>query len=135
VNRKLLRSPAALFEEIVNGWALPLTLALSKEVEMIDWDRVTELQHEIGEDDFLEVGRLFLTEMQRKLEDMAVASVRDAADFHYLRGSATNLGLAEFAELCGAAEGAAKNGGTPEFEPIRDSFDRAAAEIAALFEG
>ncbi len=102
---------------------------------MIDWDRVTELQHEIGEEDFIEVGRMFISEMEEKLRDMAAAAQCEADDYHYLRGSAANLGLVEFAEMCGQAEGAAKTGGSTDLAAIRDSFDRSISEIAGLFEG
>ena len=100
---------------------------------MIDWDRVTELQNEIGEEDFVEVGQLFIAEMEDKLQDMAVAATRGADDYHYLRGSAANLGLVEFAELCGLAESTAKTGGCPDFAVVRDSFTRSIAEMSDLF--
>lgn len=99
---------------------------------MIDWDRVSELQEEIGEEDFIEVGRLFLAEIEEKLQEMAAEGSRDAADYHYLRGSAANLGLVEFADLCGAAEAAAKTGDTGDLAPIRACFDSSAAEIAEI---
>lgn len=102
---------------------------------MIDWDRVTELQDEIGEEDFIEVGRMFIAEMQEKLEAMGELPAPGTEDYHYLRGSAANLGLAEFADLCGTAEAAAKSGETTDLAAIQASFDRAIAEIADLFEG
>ena len=100
---------------------------------MIDWDRVTELQNEIGEEDFIEVGQMFIAEMEDKLQDMELAPVRGAEDYHYLRGSAANLGLIEFAELCGQAESSAKTGGCPDFAVVRDSFTRSIAEMSDLF--
>lgn len=101
---------------------------------MINWDRVTELQDEIGEEDFLEVGRMFIAEMEEKLQDMAGSPHREAADYHYLRGSAANLGFTEFAELCGAAESAGNDGAPDNFAAIRDSFNKSLAEISDLFD-
>lgn len=102
---------------------------------MIDWDRVTELQEEIGEEDFVEVGQMFVAEIEEKLQEMAAAGSHDAADFHYLRGSAANLGLVEFAGLCGEAEQTARGGGIGDFAAVRASFTASLAEIVPLFEG
>lgn len=102
---------------------------------MIDWDRINELKDEIGEEDFIEVGQLFLAEIEEKLADMATTGSQDAADFHYLRGSAANLGLTAFADLCSTAEATAKGGGAGDLAPIRACFDSSAAEIAGLFDG
>ncbi|MEM1272471.1 MAG: Hpt domain-containing protein [Pseudomonadota bacterium] len=100
---------------------------------MIDWDRVEELRDEIGDDDFVEVGRLFLSEIESKLAEMGTASAFSSADFHYLRGSAANLGFIEFAQCCAAAESEAKSNGPVNFAEVKQSFARARAEIGALF--
>ena len=102
---------------------------------MIDWDRVTELQHEIGEEDFIEVGLMFVSEIREKLGEMELDAAPGAEDYHYLRGSAANLGLVEFAELCGQAEGLARSGGSADLHLVRDSFERSVTEMSAIFEG
>lgn len=79
---------------------------------MIDWDRVAELRDEVGPDDFGEVVELFLDEVEAVLHRLA-GNPQPAAyeeDFHFLKGSALNLGFAEFGALCFAAEKAASEG-------------------------
>jgi HPt (histidine-containing phosphotransfer) domain-containing protein len=83
---------------------------------MIDWNRVTQLREEIGEPDFAEVVALFLEEV-----DEAVARLRDgfdpttlAADFHFLKGSALNLGFRNFAALCQKGESAQRSNADTE---------------------
>ncbi len=73
---------------------------------MIDWERVQELRDEIGPDDFKEVVGLFMSEVEE-----VIARLRDCPDpnrleedFHFIKGSALNLGFAGLAELCGAGE-------------------------------
>lgn len=100
---------------------------------MIDWDRVVELQTEIGEEDFIEVGRMFIAEIRDKLEEMSIAPTQTSADYHYLRGSAANLGLIEFADLCGQAEGAARTNQSPDFDAVCDCFNRSVTEVEELF--
>lgn len=79
---------------------------------MIDWARVNTLRDEIGEEDFIEVAAMFLEEA-----DEIVASLMDApaeseleGQFHALKGSALNLGLSDFAEICRAQEKFAATG-------------------------
>lgn len=79
---------------------------------MIDWARVSELRDEVGAEDFDEVVRLFLEEV-----DEAIAALRDLTDLselephcHFLKGSALNIGFRGFANLCQAGEAAAAAG-------------------------
>lgn len=79
---------------------------------MIDWDRVTELREEIGEEDFAEVVELFLEEVEQ-----VIGKLRDAPDLnslgndlHFLKGSALNLGFRGFSVLCQTGETAASEG-------------------------
>jgi len=72
---------------------------------MIDWDRLEELKREIGEEDFAEVAEMFLEEMSQMLDRLAAdPAAATRADFHELRGSASNLGLGRFASQCAEAE-------------------------------
>ena len=90
---------------------------------MIDWNRIQNLQEEVGLDDFIEIARLFLEEVEAALS--ALPDMKDPATrsdgFHGLKGSALNLGFAQMAQLCAQAEA----------HP--DSADTAA--IHATFEG
>lgn len=94
---------------------------------MIDWDRVTELREQIGADDFDEVVELFLDEV---LE--VIGMLRDApqpekleCQLHFLKGSALNLGFADFSEKCHVGERQAANGQADQVDvkAILDSFD------------
>lgn len=78
---------------------------------MIDRARLTELKNEMGEDDFDEVAEIFLEEMAETL-DALIASTTAAspADFHALRGSASNLGFTGFAAACSEAEKRCQSG-------------------------
>lgn len=81
-------------------------------VKMIDWDRVRELQDEIGQDEFAEVVTMFLDEADEVLARITPAGgaalLRD--DCHFLKGAALNLGFASLANLCQTAERRAKDG-------------------------
>ena len=73
---------------------------------MIDWNRVSELREEIGQEDFVEVIDLFVDEV-----DTEIAELRHSADvnalkgrLHFLRGSALNLGFSALAQMCQTTE-------------------------------
>lgn len=73
--------------------------------KMIDWGRIEELRSDFGEDDFLEIVSMFLGEVKTKLDDMSAASNPPvSADFHFLKGSAANLGFCKFQAACAVAE-------------------------------
>lgn len=79
---------------------------------MIDWNRVRELRAEIGSEAFEEVLDLFLEEVE-----CALASLRSASDaegleaqFHFLKGSALNLGFEALADMCEENERKARAG-------------------------
>lgn len=92
---------------------------------MIDWDRVTELRDEIGADDLATVIGMFLDEVSEKLQEVqggsSTASLSE--DMHFLKSSALNIGFAELAQLCSAAEVKAEAG----------DLDIDIGEIAACF--
>jgi HPt (histidine-containing phosphotransfer) domain-containing protein len=73
---------------------------------MIDWMRVQALRDEIGEEGFAEVVSLFLDEADEVVARIAGegAEATLAADLHFLRGSALNLGFEALARLCDAGE-------------------------------
>ena len=103
--------------------------------ELVNWERVGELEAEIGAGDFAEVVEIFLEECDgtaARLADGEPGALE--ADLHFLRGAAMNLGLDAMAAACQAGERAAAQG-----EGAR--VDRAAiaelygASRAALLEG
>lgn len=81
---------------------------------MIAWDRVSELQEEIGPDGFDEVVELFLAEVEDALGALhpGLNAPELEASLHFLKGSALNLGFLALADLCQAGESAAAQGRT-----------------------
>lgn len=82
---------------------------------MIDWDRVIELRNEVGPEEFGPVLELFIDEVEEIVmrlngEDAA----RLSRDLHFLKGSAWNLGFAEFGALCQKGEALTMHGRTAE---------------------
>ncbi len=73
---------------------------------MIDWSRVDELRSEVGEEDFAEVLEIFFEEIEEVITDLRTGPTgRDFQSvFHFLKGSAMNLGFQELAQLCRTAE-------------------------------
>ena len=69
---------------------------------MIDWDRVRELRSEIGPDDFDEVVSLFLEEADEAIARLSLdgGAKALAADLHFLKGAALNLGFDTLSALC-----------------------------------
>ncbi|MGI9391292.1 MAG: Hpt domain-containing protein [Boseongicola sp.] len=68
---------------------------------MIDWNRLSELRSEVGEDDYDEILVLFFDEVASVLDSIESANV-DAMkrDLHFLKGSAMNIGLTDVSALC-----------------------------------
>lgn len=101
---------------------------------MIDWDRVAELQAEIGAEDFTEIAGLFLSELQDVIGALAAAG--DSAvlsdGFHSLKGSALNLGFADLAGLCACGEA---DPATADIARIRDVCDASARALRARHPG
>ncbi len=79
---------------------------------MIDWDRVLELRSEIGPEDFDEVASLFLEETQEVIVQLTASNGAKAlaADLHFLKGAALNLGFVTLADLCQDGERRAGSG-------------------------
>ncbi|NKX44954.1 Hpt domain-containing protein [Roseicyclus persicicus] len=98
---------------------------------MIDLDRLTALRADIGEDDFAEVVLLFVSEIEERLAALQAdpASAR-ADDFHFLRGSAANLGFTGMVAACHAAEAACLAGTPPDIAAVAQGFAAALAAVA-----
>lgn len=73
---------------------------------MINWARASQLQEEVGPEDFDDVVALFLEEVEaviiqlHKLKDRSTLGEK----LHFLKGSALSLGFSDFSDLCGAGE-------------------------------
>jgi len=103
---------------------------------MIDWQRVICLRDEIGEDDFAEIVPIFIEEVSEITEKIRENVARSdlEEDLHCLKGSAVNLGFAEFADLCHKGESMAAKGAADSVDvvAILASFD---ASRAAFLKG
>lgn len=68
---------------------------------MIDWARIDEIRLEMGAD-FDEVVTLFLEEVGEVIDRLSSGPAGDglAADLHFLKGAALNLGFGELARQC-----------------------------------
>jgi HPt (histidine-containing phosphotransfer) domain-containing protein len=100
---------------------------------MIDWDRVRELRAEIGAEDFDEVVCLFLEEADEAIARLSLASGAKslAADLHFLKGAALNLGFSTLSGLCQDGERRASAG---DLAIDLDAVRRAYANCRAAFE-
>lgn len=98
---------------------------------MIDWKRISELREEIGEEDFNEVAEVFLEEVDEAVERLADATepAQLAAELHFLKGSALNLGFSVMAELCQTGEAAANRGEPVDFQPVVATYQASRAEL------
>lgn len=98
-------------------------------MDHVDWDRLNELRADIGEEDFADVAMLFVAELQEHLDGLT-ADKATAADFHFLRGSAANLGFVTLVSACSLGEAACNACKTPDVEAVRTAFTAAMQEVA-----
>ncbi len=79
---------------------------------MINWDKVSELREEIGAEDFGEVVEIFLEEVDGAIAELGKPGTEGTLEtqLHFLKGSALNLGFADFSSCCQAGESAAGKG-------------------------
>ncbi len=100
---------------------------------MIDWDRVRELRSEIGPEDFDEVVSLFLEEADETIARLSAANGAKAlaADLHFLKGAALNLGFASLSSLCQDGE---RRAGAGDLSVNLDAVRAAYAACRAEFE-
>lgn len=113
---------------MVPGWCLV-------EVVMIDWTRVEELRSEIGSEGLAEIIELFLDEVEAVV--MRLMTAPDPAeleqDLHFLKGSAWNLGFAEFGAVCqdGEKRAAAGRGAEVAIAAVVDCYSASKAVFMA----
>lgn len=101
---------------------------------MIDWDRVRELRSEIGPEDFDEVVSLFLEEADDAIARLSgeVGAKALAADLHFLKGAALNLGFASLSGLCQEGERRAGLGDmSTDLAAVRAAYAGCRAEFEA----
>jgi len=97
---------------------------------MIDLDRLNSLRADIGEEDFADVAFLFVSEIGERLASLrADPGTARADDFHFLRGSAANLGFTGMVDACLDAEAACRSGLPPDIAAVDTAF---AASLAAV---
>ena len=99
---------------------------------MIDWARVDALRSEVGDEDFAEIASLFLSELEDTvalLKDLTGDTALSEA-FHGLKGSALNLGFADLAGLCAAAE---KSPDPAAIAPVAACCTASVAELRTRF--
>ena len=73
---------------------------------MLDLDQLETLQAEIGADGYAEVADLLVCEIADGITALGTQPTGAdlSAQFHYLKGSALNLGFRDFAALCAQGE-------------------------------
>ena len=103
---------------------------------MVNWDRITELQEEVGEEDLAEVLALFCEEVEEALGALSTADAGTLkSQLHFLKGSALNIGLDQVSTLCREAEQSLA--GDPQsviaVEAIRTAYENARVEMKDLF--
>jgi len=78
---------------------------------MINWAQVDDLKADMA-DAFDEIVEVFLQEVDEGIGKLngAGSSSMLAADLHFLKGAALNLGFADFAAMCSVGEASANNG-------------------------
>lgn len=103
---------------------------------MVNWDRITELQEEVGEDDLAEVLQLFCDEVEEALGALSATDPDTLKNhLHFLKGSALNIGLDQVSTLCREAERSIA--GNPQsviaVDAIRAAYQNARIELQDLF--
>jgi HPt (histidine-containing phosphotransfer) domain-containing protein len=106
---------------------------------MVDWDRILQLQDEIGEEDFQDVVVVFLEEVGSEVDTLTTVEDADAleAKLHFLKGSALNLGLSAFASICQTGETLARNGrpDAVDLNEIRSCYKASIDEFSDVVSG
>jgi HPt (histidine-containing phosphotransfer) domain-containing protein len=103
---------------------------------MIDWTRLNGLRSDIGEEDFADVVFLFVAEITEHLDRLAAdPASATAADFHFLRGSAANMGFVVMVDACRMAEAACLAGTPPDIAAVADMFAQSLGAIATDIPG
>lgn len=95
---------------------------------MIEWDRVMQLREDFGPDSFSEIVDMFLAEV-----DARFATARNSTeaelkeDYHFIKGSAANLGFQRLQLACAQAESNPEPAG---LAPLQVLFEQSKKEFA-----
>lgn len=110
----------------------------SGQVPLVDIDRLTELRDEIGPEDLEVVVSAFLEEADEAIALLSRVGETDglAAQLHFLRGAALNLGLAALAECCRLGEASAQAGrpGDMDLAALLALYDRSREHFLAAMD-
>lgn len=103
---------------------------------MVNWDRISELREEVGEDDLEEVVSLFFEEVEEVLATLDIAAPTELpGHLHFLKGSALNIGFAAVSNRCQAEEARLKE--NPEaacdIKGIQADYSASKSELAGMF--
>ena len=102
-------------------------------MDMIDWNRVTELREEIGAEDFGEVVEIFLEEVEDEITNLHGQADKNNLEstLHFLKGSALNLGFSQFSALCQKGETSAGAGAGDDIDlaEIISCYDASKSEF------
>lgn len=104
-------------------------------VYMVNWDRLSELREEVGEDDLAEVIALFCEEVEEVLAKLENAPAADIPNhLHFLKGSAMNIGFDAVRDRCESEEVRAKKApdSVPDVEGIRADYTASKAALEGL---
>lgn len=102
---------------------------------MVNWDRISELREEVGEEDLSEVLALFCEEVEEVLAELSNADQSSLkGHLHFLKGSALNIGFDTVSALCRAAEEvlSADPQAAVQTDDIRETYQAARAELSDL---
>lgn len=103
---------------------------------MIDRERLEDLRADIGEEDFADIAFIFVAEITEHLDRLADnPASATAGDFHFLRGSAANMGFVAMVEACRRAETACLDGAPPDIGTVAARFSESLAAIASDIPG
>lgn len=100
---------------------------------MIDWARLRELEDSLGAEGLAELVDVFMDEIEEGARRVGSSeSARSSEEaFHFLRGSALNLGLAGIAELCQQGERIAGSG--DDIAPFKARLSEEVKKTCAMF--
>ncbi|MBJ3761563.1 Hpt domain-containing protein [Maribius pontilimi] len=102
---------------------------------MIDWSRIRELDQQLGRDDLVEIFDLFVEETAPIVTRLGAALTPDPEDLHFVKGSASNLGLEHLAQLCRRGELALRNHTPFDTGALEDSFRTGCDTLRARLSG
>jgi len=97
-------------------------------MSLIDWGRLATLREDIGPESFDDIVMMFVTEIRDTLDRFTRGS-ETAADFHFLKGSAANMGLVAMVEACARAEETCNAGFAADIEDVKAVFLQSLAEL------